>query len=80
MGGNADGAAVAGASNVLNQLVTLLLAEKAGMGFTPDEAALAELDRAVHAAAKTAAGATNPQPDASKDVDESATGAEIDRA
>jgi uncharacterized membrane protein YqiK len=54
MGANADGAAAAGASNVLNQLVALLLAEKAGVGFARDEAALAELDRAVHAAARAA--------------------------
>jgi hypothetical protein len=80
MGANADGAAAAGASNVLNQLVTLLLAEKAGVGFARDEAALAELDRAVHAAAKAAADTTITPSDASTGVDESAAGAEIDRA
>jgi hypothetical protein len=45
---------------VLNQLVALLLAEKAGVGFARDEAALLELDRAVHAAAMAAADATPP--------------------
>jgi len=55
----------AGASNVLNQRVTLLLAE---------------LDRAVHAAAKAAAETTITPPGASTRVDESATGVEIDRA
>jgi uncharacterized membrane protein YqiK len=52
MGGGADGAAAAaGSSNVLNQLVALLLAERAGAGFATDEKALAELEKAVHAAA-----------------------------
>jgi hypothetical protein len=60
--------------------VTLLLAEKAGVGFARDEAALAELDRAVHAAAKAAADTTITPSEASTGVDESAAGAEIDRA
>ena len=52
MGGGADGAAAAaGASNVFNQLVALLLAERAGVGFAADEKALAELEKAVQAAA-----------------------------
>ena len=68
MGGNGDGAQAAGASNVLNQLVALLLAEKAGLGIAqsdkppsegsdrlPGDKALDELDAAVHAAAKAAA-------------------------
>jgi hypothetical protein len=37
---------------VLSQLVALLLAEKAGLPFAADEKALAELDRAVRAAAR----------------------------
>ncbi len=41
-----------GSSNVLNQLVALLLAESAGVRFATDEKALAELDRAVQAAAR----------------------------
>ena len=53
MGGSTEGAgATVGASNVFNQLVALLLAEKAGLPFTVDEKALAELDRAVQAAAR----------------------------
>ena len=53
MGGGTDGAAAAaGSSNVLNQLVALLLAERAGVGFATDEKALAELERAVQAAAR----------------------------
>src|SRR6185436_16943641 len=53
MGGGTDGAATAaGSSNVLNQLVALLLAERAGVGFAADEKALAELEKAVHAAAR----------------------------
>jgi len=76
MGG--DGAATAGASNVLNQLVTLLLAEKAGIGFTGDAAALAELDRAVHAAAKVEAEATEPPASQYKQVDPSSARKEND--
>ncbi len=52
MGAGGDGASAAGEANVLNQLVALLLAEKAGVGLNQDEGALAELDKAVHAAAK----------------------------
>jgi hypothetical protein len=53
MGGGTDGAdATAGSSNVLSQLMALLLAEKAGLPFAVDEKALAELDRAVRAAAR----------------------------
>ena len=52
MGGDGNGAA--GASNVLNHLVALLLAEKAGAGVAQDQAALDELDRAVHGAARAA--------------------------
>jgi uncharacterized membrane protein YqiK len=72
MGGGADGAGGAGSSNVLNQLVALLLAEKAGVGFAADPAALAELDRAVRSAASAqanfdlAALQTQTPPDASK--------------
>jgi len=59
MGGGTDGGGVAGASsNVLSQLVALLLAEKAGVGFASNEAALAELDRALHAAAAAGAAGT----------------------
>jgi hypothetical protein len=76
MGG--DGAATAGASNVLNQLVTLLLAEKAGIGFTGDAAALAELDRAVHSAAKVEAEATEPPASRYKQVDPSSARKEDD--
>jgi hypothetical protein len=76
----ADGDGTARASNVLNQLVALLLAEKAGVGFARDEAALAELDRAVHAAAKAAAETTSPPPDASMEVGESSIDREIDHA
>jgi uncharacterized membrane protein YqiK len=58
MGGGADGTGTpAGASNVLSQLVALLLAEKAGIPFSADEKALAELEKAVHAAA---GGGTEP--------------------
>ena len=56
MGGNGDGHDAAGGSNVLNQLVALLLAEKAGVGFQNDQGALAELDRAVREAARSAEG------------------------
>jgi len=53
MGGGTDGAAAAaGSTNVLNQLLALLLAERAGVGFATDEKALAELERAVRAAAR----------------------------
>jgi uncharacterized membrane protein YqiK len=53
MGGGADGAgAGTGTSNVLGQLVALLLAERAGVGFATDAAALAELEKAVHEAAR----------------------------
>jgi uncharacterized membrane protein YqiK len=59
MGGGTDGAGeTAGSSNVLSQLVALLLAEKAGIPFAVDEKALAELDRAVRAAARNT---TEPQ-------------------
>jgi hypothetical protein len=52
MGGGTDGAGAAvGSSNVLSQLMTLLLAEKAGVGMAVDEKALAALDAAVRAAA-----------------------------
>lgn len=61
MGGNGDAATAAGGSNVLNQLVALLLAEKAGVGFARDEAALAELDRVVRAAATVAAAQAAPE-------------------
>ena len=54
MGGGAGDAGAAGASNVLNQLVALLLAEKAGVGVAQDDAALAELDRVVREAARAA--------------------------
>jgi hypothetical protein len=55
MGGSTDGAGAAvGSSNVFTQLMALLLAEKAGIPFTVDEKALAELDRAVQAAARNA--------------------------
>ena len=57
MGANGDGKDTASGSNVLNQLVALLLAEKAGVG-PQDEAALVELDRALRAAARAAE--TNP--------------------
>jgi len=57
----------------LSQLVALLLAEKAGLGFTRDEAALAELDRAVHSAARAAA----ERPAAASDVTPEANGASI---
>jgi len=60
MGAGGDGAEAAGASNVLNQLVALLLAEKAGLGIAQSDRALAELDAAVHAAAKAAAEAPSP--------------------
>ncbi len=51
MGG--DGAA-GGTPNVLNQLLALLLADRAGVGLSRDDAALAQLDQAVHAAAEAA--------------------------
>jgi uncharacterized membrane protein YqiK len=54
MGGDGAAGGAAGASNVLNQLVALLLAEKAGVGVAQDAGALAELDRAVHDAARAA--------------------------
>jgi hypothetical protein len=58
MGGGADGTGAAtGTSNVLGQLVALLLAERAGVGFATDEAALAELEQAVRAAAGRGAAA-----------------------
>jgi uncharacterized membrane protein YqiK len=57
-GGDGAGApAAVGSSNVLSQLVTLLLAEKAGLSFAVDEKALAELDAAVRSAARPAASA-----------------------
>jgi hypothetical protein len=53
MGSGADGTgAPAGSANVLSQLVALLLAEKAGVGFAGDPAALSELERC-HDAART---------------------------
>ena len=79
MGATGDGAEAAGASNVLNQLVALLLAEKAGLGIAqsdkspsegsdrlPDKA-LAELDAAVHAAARAAESAAAAKPAAGPD-------------
>jgi hypothetical protein len=61
MGGGADGAgATAGASNVLSQLVALLLAERAGIPLTGDDRALLELEKAVHAAARR--GTEEPSP------------------
>jgi hypothetical protein len=52
MGGGDGVAAAAGTSSVLNQLVALLLAERAGVGVAADEKALAELEKAVKAAAR----------------------------
>jgi len=71
MGGGGDGTtSVAGSGNVLSQLVALLLAEKAGVGFATDAEALAELERAVHAAARAAAdgAATSQGPGATRDA------------
>lgn len=58
MGGDGRGAEAASSSNVLNQLLTLLLADKAGVGLASDAAALEELDAAVRAAAQAAEPAT----------------------
>jgi uncharacterized membrane protein YqiK len=58
MGGGADAGATAGASNVLSQLVALLLAERAGLPMAADERALAELEESVHAAARRGADET----------------------
>jgi uncharacterized membrane protein YqiK len=64
MGGATDGAgATAGSSNVLSQLVALLLAEKAGLPFSVDEKALGDLEQAVQAAARGGAQATAPRSD-----------------
>jgi uncharacterized membrane protein YqiK len=61
MGGNIDGTGTAaGSSNVLSQLVALLLAEKAGLPFSVDEKARAELDKAVRAAARPGTEGTTP--------------------
>jgi uncharacterized membrane protein YqiK len=77
MGGGADAGGVAGASsNVLSQLVALLLAEKAGVGFASDEAALAELDRALRAAAAVGAAGTGTTGAGAAGV----TGREVERA
>jgi uncharacterized membrane protein YqiK len=68
MGGGADGGASAvGSSNVLSQLATLLLADKAGLGFTVDAKALADLDAAVRAAARCEAPPANPVAGASEE-------------
>jgi hypothetical protein len=67
MGGGGDGAAAAaGSSSVLNQLVALLLAERSGVGFATDEKALAELERAVHAAARGEARSNDAKPNEAK--------------
>jgi len=72
MGGTTDGAGTtAGSSNVLSQLLALLLAEKAGLPFSVDEKALAELEKAVHAAARG-----GPEP---ASADGRAPGKEVER-
>jgi uncharacterized membrane protein YqiK len=80
MGSGADGTgAPAGSANVLSQLVALLLAEKAGVGFAGDPAALSELERAVHDAARTVAKRPTGASGTQTGIDEAALEKELDR-
>jgi hypothetical protein len=80
MGGESGSASgsLAG-SNVLTQLVSLLLAERAGLGLTADDPLIAELERGVRAAAdNVGAPPTGTEWESGADVE--SIGGEIDRA
>ncbi len=80
MGGEGgSGSSGIGSSNVLTQLVSLLLAEKAGLGLTADDPLLAELERGVRAAA-TNAKSPAAGGDWESGADIESIGNEIDRA
>ena len=80
MGGDAGtGTGGLGGSNVLTQLVSLLLAEKAGLGLTADDTLLAELERGVRSAA-TNAKTPAAGGDWESGTDIESIGSEIDKA
>lgn len=80
MGGDGgNGAGGVGGSSVLTQLVSLLLAERAGLGLTAEDRSLAELERGVRKAA-TSAGANTVKGDGESGTDIESIGSEIDHA